>query len=562
MNFQSVDHGLRPQMDPVTFEVIRNALLNMTEEMAVTIRRAAYSTNIKTRADFSCAFFDAKPRCVAQSFAQPAHLVSMSSIVPVLISEVGAENMKGGDAYLINDAHRGTSHLNDITVITPVDVDGYRIGYLANMAHHVDVGGSAPASLGVSREIFQEGIILPPTRVASANVIDANVLNLILANIRAPRETNGDLRAQMSANVVGARRIESLFRRYSADTLEEFFDELIRYTERWTEREIRTLPEGVFEAEGFRDDDGVTDEPVRLMAKVTIKDGRVRFDVTGSSEQRSAPLNCTRSMARCAIAFVVRCLFDDRVPVNDGFLSRIHIDGPDGLCCTALRPAAVVGGWELAARLTDTAFKALHPALPDRIAAAGKGLIVNLGFGGNDPRTGEYYCYMETIAGGNGARPTKDGPDAVQTNLQNTENAPIEEVELNYPISITRYELIRDSCGAGQFRGGLGVRREFEFPYGPATCTILSDGTKFPPWGLAGGHDAKPARFILDPDGEHRLLRSKCTVDVPIGGRIRVETPGGGGFGPPSKRQAEAVARDLADGKVSPDWVRAIGAET
>lgn len=548
--------AVQPGMDPVSFEVIRNALLNMTEEMAVTIRRAAYSTNIKTRADFSCAFFDPTPRAVAQSFAQPAHLVSMSSIVPALIREVGPENIKPGDAYLINDAHRGTSHLNDITVISPVDVGGRRIGYLANMAHHVDVGGSAPASLGVSREIFQEGIILPPTRVASGGKIDLNVFNLILANIRAPRETNGDLRAQLSANVVGARRIAGLVERHSADLLQKFYDELIGYTERWTEAEIRKLPEGVYEAEGFRDDDGFSDEPIKLHARVTLKDGHAHLDVSGSSPQRNGPMNCTRSMALCAIAFVIRCLVDNRLPVNDGYLSRIHLDGPDGLCCTAKRPAAVVGGWELAARLTDVVFKALQPALPSRVPAAGKGLIVNLGFGGQDPRRGEYYCYMETIAGGNGARPTKDGADAVQANLQNTENAPIEEVELNYPILISRYELIQDSAGAGKYRGGLGVRREYEFPYAGVTCTILSDGRKFAPWGVAGGRDAMPARFIFDPLGEKRDLPSKCTVEVPKGGRVRVETPGGGGLGPPAERDPDAVGRDLRDGKVSQDWVR------
>ena len=547
--------NLRRSIDPVSFEVIRNALLNVTEEMAVTIRRAAFSTNIKTRADFSCAFFDAKPQNVAQSFAQPAHLVSMSSIVPATILEIGAENMKAGDIYLINDAHRGTSHLNDISVIAPVDVGGQRIGYLANMAHHVDVGGSAPASLGVSREIFQEGIILPPTRVARDGVIDNNVLNLILANIRAPRETNGDLRAQMAANVVGARRLAALVEKYSAHAIAEFCDDLIDYTARWTESEFRKLPEGVYEAEGFRDDDGFTDEPVRLKARVTIADGHVHLDVTGSSPQRPSPINCTRSMARCAIAFVTRCLIDDRVPVNDGFLSRVHIDGPDGLVCTAQRPSAVVGGWELAARLTDTVFLALHPALPTRIPAAGKGLIVNLGFGGDNPRTGEYYCYMETIAGGNGARPTKDGPDAVQANLQNTENAPIEEVELNYPILVTRYELIQDSCGAGRYRGGLGVRREFELPYAGTMFTVLSDGRKFAPWGLDGGESAMPARYIYDPDGEHRLLPSKCTLSIPAGKRVRIETPGGGGFGDPRSRDAAAMEWDRRDGKVSDAWV-------
>lgn len=538
-------------MDPVTFEVLRNALINLTEEMAVTIRRAAFSTNIKTRADFSCALFDAQLRCVAQSFAQPAHLVCMSVIAPNAIREFRPERMQPGDAIVVNDPHRGASHLNDITVISPVDFGGKRLGYVANMAHHIDVGGSQPASLGVNREIYQEGIMLPVTRVAVAGKIDDNVLNLILANIRAPRETNGDIRAQMSANVIGARRLQALAERYSPDLVAWFCDELIAYTERWADREIRKLPEGVYEAEGYRDDDGITDHPIKLKAKVILRDGHMHLDVTGSDAQRASPMNCNRAMAKTAAVFVLRCLMDDRIPVNEGLLRRVHLDGPDGLICTAMRPAAVVGGWELCMRLTEIVFLALHPAVPGRVPAAGKGCIVNLGFGGQDPRRGEYYCYMETIAGGNGARSRKDGPDAVQTNLQNTENAPIEEVELNYPIRIHRYELITDSCGAGKFRGGMGVRREFEFPYGPCSWTILSDGRKFAPWGLDGAASGRTQRFTLDPEGEHRDLPSKCTLDVSKGARVRVETAGGGGFGDPREREREAVLRDLRDEKIS-----------
>ena len=543
--------SLSSGMDPVTFEVIRNAVVNLTEEMAVTVRRAAFSTNIKTRADFSCAFFDAKLRCVAQSFAQPAHLVAMSTITPVSIREFGADNLNAGDAIVVNDPHRGASHLNDVTIISPVEIDGERIGYVANMAHHVDVGGSSPASLGVNKELCQEGIILPPTRIARRGTIDDNILKLILANLRAPRETNGDLRAQMSANVVGIRRMTTLHQKYSATVLRTFFDELINYTDRWTERAFRSLPEGTYETEGYRDDDGFSDEPVLLKVKVTIKDGHVHLDPSGSSAQRLSPINCVRPMAKCAIAFVARCLVDDGIPVNDGFLNRIHVDGPDGLVCTALRPAAVVGGWELVSRMAELIFRSLHPVLPNQIPAAGKGCIVNIGFGGPDPRRGEYYCYMETIGGGNGARPTKDGPDGIQTNLQNTENAPIEEVELHYPIRIKRYELITDSCGAGRYRGGMAIRRDFEFPYAECSWTVLSDGRKFAPWGLMGGAEGSCARFIFDPEGEHRDLPSKCTIEVPKGGCVRVETPGAGGFGDPRERDKNAVQRDLRDGKIS-----------
>ncbi len=539
-------------LDPVAFEVLRNGMVNATEEMALTIRRAAFSTNIKTRADFSCAFFDNTLRCIAQSFAQPSHLVAMSVITPNSLREYGIDRLKGGESLIVNDPHRGSSHLNDITIITAIDHAAERIGYVASMAHHVDVGGSHPASLGVNRELYQEGIIIPPTLIAANGVVDANVMRLILSNIRAPRESNGDLLAQLSASVVGARRIVSLAARYGLEVLGVFFDELIAYTDRWTERELRKLPEGSFFAEGFRDDDGLTDWPIRLCAKVTIADGQLRLDVTGSDPQRPSPMNSNRAMAKTAAVFVARCLMDDRIPVNEGLLRRIHLDGPDGLICTATRPSAVVGGWELVSRLTEVVFLALHPVLPDRIPAAGKGCIVNIGFGGHDPRRGEFFCYMETIAGGNGARPSKDGPDGVQTNIQNTENAPIEEVELHYPLRIERYELIADSGGRGQHRGGLGIRRDFVFPFAACSWTVLSDGRIFAPWGLLGGESGSPQHFIFDPEGEgRRELPSKCTIEIPKGGRVRVETSGGGGFGLPDQRTPDQIAIDCADGKVS-----------
>jgi len=559
-NFRAIREGksidakskaAHPELDPATFEVIRNALLNITEEMALTVRRAAYSTNIKTRADFSCAIFDDNLQCVAQSLSQPPHLVCMAFIVPASLREFGLDQLEPGDVLIVNDPHRGSSHLNDITLITPVFVKGQRVGFVANMAHHVDVGGSSPASVGVSREIFQEGLILPPTRIARGGVIDDNVLDVILSNIRAPRESAGDIRAQMSANVAGCRRIEELVERYSEPTVVAFCVELIAYTERWTEREIRQLPQGVFEAEGFRDDDGFTDEPIRFRLKLEIKDGYVTMDPTGSSPQRPSPMNCTRIMSMVAPAFIVLNLVDKRLPVNQGFLNRIRTSGPDGLACTALSPAPVVGGWDVVFRMTELLWLALHPALPDQVPAAGKGICCIVGFGGTDPRSGEYYCYIETIGGGNGARPTKDGPDGVQTSIHNTENAPIEEVELNYPIRFTRYELIADSGGGGTYRGGLGIRREFTFPLSDCTFTVLADGRVFAPWGLDGGTSGLPARFILDPHGEHQELPSKATIEIAKGGCVRVESPGGGGFGDPRQRDSDALAIDLRNEKIS-----------
>lgn len=544
-------------IDPVGFEVMRNAFLNITEEMALTVRRAAYSTNIKTRADFSCAFFDSKLRCIAQSFAQPPHLVSMSNVLPVAIREIGPENLEAGDALLVNDPHRGASHLNDITCISPVIVGGRLIGYVANMAHHVDVGGASAASLGVNREIFQEGIIISPLRIVSRGEYVSDVFKMLLGNVRSPRETAGDLRAQVSANAAGAARVAKLLDKHNADDLDHFFDTLIAYTERWTIKEIEALPQGSWTAESYRDDDGFTDRPIKIAVKVTIADGYVTLDPTGSDAQRETPLNATRGITTCALSFVARCLMSERLPVNSGFLDRIRTVGPDGTILTAVRPAAVVGGWEMGQRIAETIWLALHPVMPDRVPASGKAIIANLGLAGHDPRSNEYFCYMETVAGGNGARPTKDGPDAVQTNLHNTENAPIEEVEMHYPFRIRRYEIIADSGGAGRFRGGMGIRRDFEFPYAPMNFTVLSDGRVFPPWGLAGGEPGRCSRFILDPDGEARELPSKVTVEVPQGGCVRVETPGGGGYGDPAQRHPSAVLDDLRNRKISAEAARA-----
>ena len=386
--------------------------------------------------------------------------------------------------------------------------------------------------------------------------IDENVLGLILQNVRAPHETGGDLRAQMGANLVGARRIAELIDRYEIGQVEAFFDELLDYTERWARREIAALPDGVYRAEGFRDGNGFDDDPIRIAVTVRIRDGSATLDVTGSAPQQTGPLNATRSNTLAAIAVVIKSLIDPRILVNDGLYRCLEVVGPDNTVLTATWPAAVVGAWELAQLTAELTLTSLHEVLPERIPACGKGIICNLGFAGNDPRKKAYYCYMETVGGGNGARPAKDGPDAIQTTIHNTENAPIEEVEINYPIRFASYGLITDSGGAGRFRGGLGIRRDFEFPDCDTTFTVLSDGTRFPPWGLDGGGEGRPARFIRDPEGTAEALPSKASITVPKGGRVSVQTPGGGGYGLPQERDPEAVVRDVRAGKITPRAAR------
>src|SRR2546423_486028 len=353
--------ALAADIDPVRFEVIRNALLAITEEMGATLRRAAYSTNIKTRGDFSCAFFDRDLRTIAQAFAQPSHLGSLAHIVPRAIRPYGAGRLAPGDGILINDPSLGGVHLNDITLITPVFHDGALLGYVANIAHHVDVGGGAPGSIGVSSEIYQEGLVIPPVRFVKGGQIDPDIFALIRSNFRGTREISGDFRAQTAANRLGAQRIAELMAQHGAPTLAHYLDELLRYTERRTR-------------------------------------------------------------------------------------------------------AAVAAGWEIAMQLCDLLFRALAPALPERVVAGTKGCVCNIAFGGVNPTSGEYFTYYETIAGGYGATLATDGMDAVQAHFQNTENAPVEETEASYPVRILRYELIDDSEGAGRHRGGLGVRRAHAVP--------------------------------------------------------------------------------------------------
>jgi N-methylhydantoinase B len=541
--------------DPITFEVIRGALVAATEEMVLALRRSAYSTNIKTRSDFSCAFFDAELRSVAQGFTQPVHLGSMVEQVPRAVRDYGAENLGPGDVLITNEPFPSGVHLNDISLISPVHHEGELLGYVANLAHHVDVGGGAPASIGAFREVFQEGVIIPPVKVVAGGRIVPDVFALILAQIRSKHETAGDFRAQIAANTTGVRRLQALVGRHGHGTIASAMRELLDYTERRTRAELAVLPHGVYEAEGSVDTDGYTDEPVRLRARVAITADGIHFDLAGSGPQRRAPVNSTYAQTFSACAYALKCLIDPDLPVNDGFYRLVSLDAPAGTVVNCTWPSPVVGGWETQTRLVDVIFRALLPALPERLPAGTKAMMCHAGFGGVDPETGEYYCFLETFAGGYGGRHASDGPDAVQTHGQNTENAPVEETELNYPVRVTRLSLVDDSEGPGRFRGGLGLRKDFRFDR-PTTFTVLADRTLRGPLGAFGGHDGQVAEYVLIRDGEERRLPAKTTVELEAGDVVSYRTCGGGGYGPPEEREPERVLRDVLEGKVSVERAR------
>jgi N-methylhydantoinase B len=540
------------RLDPITFEVIRNALVEATEEMAVTMRRTAYSTNIKTRSDFSCAFFDRDLRVTAQAFTQPVHLGSFVELVPRAVRAYGPDRLGPGDALLTNDPYSGGVHLNDITLISPVFHDDDLLGYVACLAHHVDVGGGAPASIGAFREVYQEGVIIPPVRLVEAGRVVDDVFRLVLAQIRSKHETGGDLRAQIAANASGARRIGALVARFGPATVTHAIDELIAYTERRTRAELLRLPRGAFSAGGALDSDGFGGPPVRLAVTVAVDGGGVTFDLTGCDPQRRAPVNATFAQTFSACAYALKCLIDQDIPVNQGFYDRVRVIAPPGTVVNCRPPAPVVGGWETNARLTDVIFRALAPALPNLVPAGTKGMICHAGFGGLRPGSGDYYCFLETLAGGYGGRAGRDGPDAVQAHGQNTENAPVEETEVHYPVRILRYELVADSEGAGRQRGGLGLRRDYTFPDHAVSFTVLADRDRAGPWGLFGGQPGRPAAYLLRrADGTEERLGAKTTVEVQPGDIISYRTCGGGGYGPPFERAPALVLRDVRDGKVS-----------
>ena len=539
------------QFDTILFEVIRNALVEATEEMSVSLQRTAYSTNIKTRLDYSCAFVDVQGRMVAQAFCQPAHLVTIGRLVPRAVAEYGRENLGPGDALLVNDPHRQASHLNDIFLITPFYFEEELIGYVANTCHHVDVGGGAPASVGAFREIYQEGVVLPVVKLLSRGEVVADILKMLLANVRAKKEVAGDLRAQVAANDIGIRRLTHLIKRYGVATLRFYIDKLIEYSEQRTRAEVRKLPMGSFTAEGCLDDDGVSGKPVRLKVRVDVMGDRVRFDFSGTDAQRAAPMNCNLTQTFTACVYVLKCLIDPDIPLNEGFYQPIEVVAPKGLAVNPRPPTAIVGGWEVCSRLCDILFKAFSAALPEKVPAGTKAMICHAGFGGRDPRSGEYYCFLETLAGGYGGRWCSDGPDAVQTHVQNTQNAPVEETERNYPVRIPRYSLVEDSEGPGRFRGGLGLCREYTFVDHEPLFTILADRARFPPWGLFGGEEGLRAKYSLVSKGVEREIGSKTTLTVAQGDLLRMETCGGGGYGPPWERDPELVLDDVRERKIS-----------
>ncbi len=526
-----------PAIDPVTLEVLRNQLESIAEEMGQTLIRGAYSPNIKERRDCSTALFDARGRMVAQAEHIPVHLGAM----PAAVDAVREHDPNPGDVFVLNDPFTGGTHLPDVTLVSPIapEIQGIEredgnaetrpiVGYAVSRAHHADVGGMTPGSMPAgAREIYQEGLRLPPTRLVEDGEPRTDVRSLLLANVRNPRERRADLRAQLAANDRAERRIAALFAEHGRETVLEGFDAVIDYSRDRIEADIAALPDGSYEATDVLEGDGVTEAAIEITVSVTVDGETIDVDFTGTADQLAGNINAPLAVATSAVYFVVRCVTDPEIPPNHGCYAPIDVHAPEGSLLNPTPPAAVVGGnVETSQRVTDVVFAALAEAVPDRVPAQGQGTMNNLTIGARDGS----FTYYETIGGGSGARADNDGMDGVQVGMTNTLNTPIEALETEYPLRVERYALRPDSGGRGRFRGGLGLERSVTVET-DATVSLLTERRRHPPKGVAGGENGATGGNLID--GEP--VPAKTTLDVTAGTTVTVRTPGGGGHGDPAE---------------------------
>lgn len=537
-------------VDIITREVIRGGLEYIAEEMGIILRNAAYSTNIKERMDHSCALFDHKGRMIAQAEHIPVHLGAMPIAVKSIEKKFAGE-IYPGDSFILNDPYLGGTHLPDITIITPIFFKDVLVGYSVSRAHHDDIGGMTPGSMpGNATEIFQEGLRIPPVKLVSKGEVSKDILNLIMINSRTPKIRKGDLMAQLSSNWTGEKRLQELITQKGMETYKLAVDDILNYSEKRFLAILRGFPESEAVGKDYMDGDGIEDNLVELVVNVKMTKKHVTFDFTGTSEQVKGAINCPYAVTLSGSYYVLRAITDPTIPANEGLYRHLSVIVPEGTILNARSPAAVVGGnVETSQRIVDTLLKAFSKILPDRIPAASQGTMNNLIMGGID-HSGRPFTFYETIGGGVGGRPTKDGIDGIHSHMTNTMNTPIEEIEVRYPLVVEKYALREDSCGNGRFRGGLGIIRQFRTKV-PVVVSLLGERQKIAPWGLAGGEDGKKGvYYVKKTDGKKIILPGKTTTTLNAGESIVIETPGGGAWGERKKRTEKSIKQDKNNEKV------------
>ncbi|CQR56983.1 hydantoinase B/oxoprolinase family protein [Paenibacillus riograndensis] len=545
------------KVDAVTVEIVGNLLLTIAEEIGISIIKSAYSSNIKERRDISAAVFDPEGNLVAQAEHVPMHLGSLLSIVKEVYNKYPPEAIQRGDMFIGNDPYNGGgTHLPDITIVAPVFAGERLIGWVANLAHHSDVGGKVPGSTsGDAVSIYQEGIKIPISKICRQDEVNEEIVDFIMTNSRIPEERYGDLHAQMASNRVGVRRLLEAYEQYG-ETLVLSMAQLQNYAERRLRAGIEKLQDGEYSFTDYMDDAGAASpDPIKLTVKITIQGDAMELDFAGSQPQVNGPINVTYNGLLATVFYSIKALIDPDIYSNAGIYRAFTIKAEPGLIINARNPAPVGARIDTCMRVSDVIFGAMAPLVPDRAIAGCNSSCTTAVFSGYDPRDpDQFYVYLETIAGGSGASRRADGLNGVQVHLTNTSNLPIEALEMEFPLVIVReYSLIEDSGGAGEYRGGLGIRREFESRFDQVTFTGLGDRQKFLPWGLNGGGEGAGGVYQLKrADNSVERLPSKCTeIVLNRGDRIVIHTPGAGGYGNPADRDPSLVLKDVIEKKIS-----------
>ena len=531
---------MKKYFDPIQLQIFNAIFASIAEEMGVTLKRTAYSPNIKERRDFSCAIFDNLGNMISQAAHIPVHLGSMPLSVSAAISAVTSDPHSGGfrsgDMVILNDPYRGGTHLPDITLIAPVILQQTEgadtlVGYVASRAHHADVGGMAPGSMSIAREVFQEGIIIPPVKLLEGGQINQSVLDIILANVRTPQERLGDLWAQVAANQRGVTRFLEIINSYGIAEASAQMRSLLAYSERMTRRLLEAIPDGEYTFEDYLDDDGINLQPVPIRVKITVSGDEVVFDFKGSGKQVQGSLNAVYAITLSAVNYAMRCLVGLDVPNNSGCLAPVRLIAPEGTVVNAQHPAPVAGGnVETSQRIVDVLLGALALACPGRVPAASQGTMNNVTIGGWDAEHQNYFTYYETIGGGMGARPTGNATSAMHSHMTNTLNTPVEALEYAYPLQVVRYEIRRGSGGHGKFWGGDGIRRDIKLLV-DAQVSLISERRQLSPYGLSGGQPGALGENVLIKGDNENQLPGKGTFDMKSGETLSIRTPGGGGYG-------------------------------
>jgi N-methylhydantoinase B len=525
---------VRPSPTPVELEVFRHLFTAIAEEMGAALKRAAYSPNIKERRDYSCAVFDPAGTAIAVGDHMPVHLGAMPMSVEAALADLGP--LAPGDVACSNDPYRGGTHIPDVTLVSAVHTsEGDPIGYVACRAHHSDMGGSTPGSMPLAREIYEEGLRIPPVRLYRAGKRNEELWRVLLANVRTPRERSGDLEAQLAALATGRTRLCEIAARRGVEPTLGAMEALIAYADRLVEAGLAMIPDGRYAAEDFLEDDGFGSGPIPIRAEISVTGSALQIDFAGTSPQVPGGVNAVAAITSSAARYVVRCLVEaligEPLPAGGGSMSAVTLALPERSVVNASAPAAVAAGnVETSQRITDVLFAAFAQALPDLVPALSQGTMNNTTIGGPDPRTGGVFAYYETVGGGMGAGPGRDGLSGVHVHMSNSLNTPIEALEHAYPLRVTRYEIRRGTGGDGRFRGGDGLRRDL-MALGPARVALLTERRDRGPSGVRGGHDGAPGENVLIRDGVEERLPSKATFSIEAGDVVSVRTPGGGGWG-------------------------------